>query len=86
MSTQHTPGPWRIHGNYIVAGDHQTICQWINYTDEPDARLIAAAPDMLAALKHAAGKLADLEYHWIGDKAELWGPIRAAIAKAEGTA
>lgn len=47
-------------------------------------RLASERTDMLAALKHAAGKIADLEYHWIGDKADLWGPISAVIAKAEG--
>lgn len=55
----HTPGPWRINpraATRIVAGDDDTIataaCQ-SNLLEQhaANARLIAAAPDMLAALK-----------------------------------
>jgi hypothetical protein len=49
-----------------------------------EAAMYRAAPDLLAALKHAAGRLSDLEYFWAGTDEELWGPIRGAIAKAEG--
>lgn len=33
-----------------------------------------------AALRHAAARLSDLEYHWLGTDADLWGPIRAVLA------
>lgn len=59
---KHTPGPWFIEcdglpelrnvSTYITAGqfeDHVLICE-VN-TDAPDARLIAAAPALLEALK-----------------------------------
>lgn len=52
-----------------------------------DAHLIAAAPDLLGALKEA---VEDLEvtlrwsYGWECSEDELLGPARAAIAKAEG--
>ena len=33
-----------------------------------------------AALRHASGYLADLEYHYHGDREAMWKPIRAALA------
>ena len=55
MSAAYTPGPWRYeyepgYCGEIIARNGQTIC---TFTDEPlpsNARLIAAAPDLLAAL------------------------------------
>ncbi len=52
----HTPGPWCIDAQYIVAPDQQdannwdeaTICQWGSYSTEANARLIAAAPETAA--------------------------------------
>jgi len=57
----HTPGPWRISSKskYLVKTDEYRICQVFKSTIDPslneqaeaDARLIAAAPDLLAAIK-----------------------------------
>jgi len=62
MKTKHTPGPWRegstAHSKWVEAGAVR-ICQvdteeenaGINfYESEANARLIAAAPDLLASL------------------------------------
>jgi hypothetical protein len=59
--SKHTPGPWRSDEHFachsmIMAGDEvlaQTDCKRgaALGTDRANARLIAAAPDMLAALK-----------------------------------
>ena len=92
MSTQHTPGPWKVkaHSTAVLAGRKQ-ICSNVNAAsnlpvnmkDEleiahANARLIAAAPDLLNALKVLA------------DVAERKGipcdAARAAIAKATGAA
>lgn len=70
MTAQHTPGPWgfskyagRDYGIFpddsggelaLVRGDHDNEQQLAN------ARLIAAAPELLAALKDAAGILETL--------------------------
>lgn len=67
MSQQHTPGPWRIDGNYIVAdiddGEESevTVAQIGNVDtvhlpppdgqDEANAALITTAPCLLAALE-----------------------------------
>jgi hypothetical protein len=58
---QHTPGPWRIEGEgrsgqHQISGSHNLpICEIVcNYDSEEtklaNAHLIAAAPDLLAAL------------------------------------
>jgi hypothetical protein len=59
---QHTPGPWKAceRGDYsdfdkqsqIIIGDEMRICAVHSYDieGEANARLIAAAPDMLEAL------------------------------------
>jgi len=92
MSAQHTPAPWLITGedkSFVYAlGPKNTNRFWVNVQaagpeaigqeeKEANARLIAAAPDLLAALK------AVVEFY---SYAEL-GPIddaRKAIAKATG--
>lgn len=47
-----TLGPWRIGdaGEVIIGADHSIVVYELN-TNEHDARLIAAAPDLLTALK-----------------------------------
>ena len=58
MKTEHTQGPWRIDGKTrfgdftIAAGESVKTCQFIAKTQsEANARLIAAAPELLKALK-----------------------------------
>lgn len=85
MSAKHTPGPWMaaakpssIVGWPVVAprAMGRSICN-VTVHDEAqgNARLIAAAPDMLAALKHAAANMPHPDQM-----------IDDAIAKAEGAA
>ena len=95
MSDRHTPGPWRIEGEsgdspYIAgampSGEPDHVCQIIETPDGEDhanAALIAAAPELLQALRalldqHMAG--VDLS---VRDRHE-WCRAAAAIAKAEG--
>ena len=97
MADKHTPGPWVISANnpfLIRAGDSETgrhIAQAgpANYhpsfaIDEPNARLIAAAPELLEALE----ELRDLMQGVIeGDYAPDSFTLQvadAAIAKARG--
>ena len=82
---EHTPGPWRVGENtqYVIAGkDSITRTHSVvrgEAVAEANARLIAAAPEMLEALKICA--LA-LENTWeTSDEAKM---ARAAILKAEG--
>ena len=66
---QFTPGPWRTTGINVRAGD-ALICYATNHhanaeTPEPkklaNARLIAAAPDLLLALQRLTHPMADDE-------------------------
>lgn len=90
MTTNHTPGPWAVDnltvrwGGYFVAdcdgkGDiaRQGECQ-------ANARLIAAAPDLLDALVALSGAL-QTYVNGTEDWPELM-QARAAIAKAGGAA
>lgn len=94
MESKHTPGPWAVTKKFEVGPisneDDQSNGMVIPVADvfgenrKDDARLIAAAPDLLKACSCALGWVtgnmdgdADL-----GDAIEL---IREAIAKAEGT-
>lgn len=95
-SASHTPGPWvalDIGEVWSVADDGVTIVDQIAgiCTDENDAALIAAAPDLLEALQAARIKLRRYrEYHpdtWVGGvEAEYQAVLRvadAAIARAQ---
>ncbi|MDP2227579.1 MAG: hypothetical protein Q8J78_08900 [Moraxellaceae bacterium] len=84
----HTPGPWILgagKGLRIMGPRGVTVAN-VPFTDEQgrtDAKLIAAAPEMLAALK--AVLVLFEESIWIGgDKEEKCAMVQAAIAKAEG--
>lgn len=85
----YTPGPWRVGaGSYVISdnpapgiggsddfdayGGH-LICESVN---PPNARLIAAAPRLLSALKWVASG-ADRDGH------ALWSEVAGAIAEAE---
>ncbi len=97
----HTPGPWKVtlKGDvaYRSTYEDQSYGMWVELANvygenvEPDARLIAAAPDLLKALQMAEKKLLELE-HMVGggdDEISVEGEIltaRAAIARATGTA
>ena len=90
MTTQatHTPGPWysqptaghEMHGQSAIASEANGKTVAIAYDGKADAHLLAAAPDLLAALRVIAedGK----RNGWI--PSFHWGEARAAIAKAEG--
>lgn len=81
---KHTPGPWDYDmGDFSIyaLNDGTPIAAIDNeqHGNEADAQLIAAAPELLAALEYAEGAL-------IGRGATLreLAVVRAAINKAEG--
>jgi hypothetical protein len=64
MNTQHTPGPWHTAGEQgvqIRSEKHQIAKVWAMRGNEwkANARLIAAAPEMLEALKDAYPHIAN---------------------------
>lgn len=93
----HTPGPWVVHPwgdkDYEINAALDTVCNVPGFDDdtvdadraEANARLIAAAPELLAALKEIADncerRLRKGEDS--GDRLTL-RLCNAAIAKAEG--
>ena len=100
-SGQHTPGPWKFGGTgscEIYAADGKAICEIsfsaLMYDGEgtANARLIAAAPALLAALEACAARFAGMRAQC--DQAEwdenyspddaAWQQARAAIAQAKG--
>jgi len=85
----HTPGPWRIwkrsDGEFITTmrGD-VAICRLLppHARLAANARLISAAPDLLAVLQAALAELAGDGIGAVVDVLEAHG--RAVIAKVEG--
>lgn len=86
--SEHTPGPWVAAHDFIYDSNHRRVADaapWSPTTKErPDetvhanARLIAAAPDLLAACRLAARYLDPRHY------SDAVRDIDAAIAKATG--
>lgn len=84
----HTQGPWEIHDekkyDYICAKDTKCVIialdpdAWYGGVSEPDAQLIAAAPDLLALAYEVA------DFGKYGTPLALENMALAAIAKAEG--
>lgn len=92
----HTAGPWEISEVETVDG-HPMVVGGSEYgfgliadvTLMPDARLIAAAPDLLAVARECLelAKLAGELTGCRGDDEYVWGiedRLNAVIAKAEG--
>jgi hypothetical protein len=89
-----TPGPWSFDGpdyNIIIWGAKPETRVCFLTSDGPtkaNARLIAAAPDLLEAAQYAIAYLADADDAEYDDEGEEICPferLRAAIAKATGT-
>lgn len=91
--TKHTPGPWAFDDDRVITSPHthndldDDVCEVYGGNDDiaevrrANARLIAAAPELLEALKElmvAADRVSAEPVTWLGK-------ARAAIAKAEGT-
>jgi len=81
MNTQHTPGPWQVcdYELGLKAISTPNIKHYIaTEIDAADARLIAAAPDLLAALQSIAEIGPSLDFVGVREFA------LAAIAQATG--
>ena len=91
MKTQHTPGPWELVGNKL--GDtilslnpgYITLYKYRQMTEEQkaNAKLIAAAPDLLAACRKALDYIHSLPYApSIDPSTKAQDDLVDAIAKA----
>ena len=97
MTQPHTPGPWHVEqqneGRPLIRSEDGTeICEVIGETfdeyaeeeREATAQLIAAAPELLAALVDLVRSVnCSDRSSWLHDEAEK---ARAAIVKAQGEA
>ena len=92
---KHTPGPWLADGAsvYEERDDFSVICNfWSSSLPEweANARLTAAAPDLLEALEELADMLSQCTFQTMRikgqyvDREEAVYRARAAIAKAKG--
>jgi len=82
---KHTPGPLEIHqGNdyiHVYGGRHNNSDNPLaSFARLPDAKLFAAAPELLALCKETL-EAVDLDGQ---NRKDLRKAIQAAIAKAEG--
>lgn len=96
MTTKHTPGPWAFslneghtaHEIWSTYGPERGISFVANVAAKSDARLIAAAPEMLAALLKCHAQLANSEQElqesgdWGDDEQDTLEMLSAAIDKA----
>jgi len=88
--TNYTPAPWYVLSEgvtdaaigyrAIIDADGYTVCN-PSPMGEANARLIAAAPELLEALKVAES---ELRYHAATRNSEALTIVRAAIQKATG--
>ena len=84
IERKHTPGPWRmgtfVNGEIVVGAEHRWTKPLIrNIENESDARLIAAAPQLLEALCNLLDMVTDNRTHG----PEVYAAANA-ISKAEG--
>ena len=94
MNTQHTPGPWRVTTAKVMAENGRAICLIENrklhegfQESSANARIIAAAPDLLDALQRFVTACdAYLPEPTHQAFCGLFASARAAIAKATGEA
>jgi hypothetical protein len=94
MKPKHTPGPWEYNPKrsqpelqlYRVTTTKNTAATFLT-SSEADARLIAAAPELLWALKYAEGVMSETNPNGPKQSNALRQAIEYArmyIAKAEG--
>ena len=89
MSAHHTPAPWQAKGDYIYARNGMTpiadcdVGLRSRKEREVDARLMAAAPDLLAICQEFIASLGPDGY-FPNPGYTKTQKMRAAIAKATG--
>jgi hypothetical protein len=80
-SIKHTRGPWYVSGKATINAYPGGWIASVSTLDRTaNARLIAAAPDLLAALRGLVAKSTDIDGDWSAE----WLAAFNAIARAEG--
>lgn len=92
METKHTPGPWNFHGNTLVQDKGNRLnlgtfheAPGLGNAAAANARLISAAPDLLAALQDLLQGIVrqEVKEEHLKHYPEF-ARARAAIARAAG--
>ena len=85
----HTPGPWQFSNNHIWTWFHKDLPEGPvafmnleNPTNDANARLIAAAPDLLAACERVVRAENSMLSHRAKTHRAALNIVRTAIAKA----
>ena len=87
--TKHTPGPW-TYADGVLKSDNESLAILVIpknvVSNEPErianARLIAAAPELLEALEHLSREICAGEY--VKHSPDALRKLNAAIVKARG--
>lgn len=79
MAAKHTPGPWTVIGGAVFGNGLRAALPM----NAADANLMAAAPDLLAALRWAVEQIED---SLDPEHAEALDAARALIDRIEGRA
>lgn len=90
--SEHTPGPWGlVEGDvdlYVYAAAPDALVAQVRSDDgldcEANARLIAAAPELLAAVEAALGVWLNGEANSVGGRIAYENRLLAAITTATG--
>lgn len=78
-----TPGPWVAHGGDIYQESNPNGCIRVGVVRKTDAKLVAAAPDLLMALLQVQTDMLRTDFASESDRREYVGSyVRRAIAKA----
>lgn len=89
-SAKHTPGPWKVSGHMVrteceTSWPVASCCYGTAAQSDANARLIAAAPELLAACDAMLNAIADnTDIGFDVDLNEAMRAARAAIVKAKG--
>jgi len=95
MSIQHTQGPWeliefdRVDRPGRIVGDNGIPVASVSAPSRNDARLIAAAPELLSAVQLALRALnvaPRFEVPGAGDSYEVCSELERVLRKVEGAA
>ena len=89
MNSKHTPGPWTATSEAIVIASDGYICKVAVHgkgdaEGEANVRLIAAAPDLLAALEELLSVARQPSYYTQAEWLTKHPVARAAVNKAKG--
>lgn len=83
---QPTPGTWRVAWGKIIDQDDKAICMLTPRKNAWNGDLLAAAPDLLAALRFLLADYVAIEGEKLTGSPIPIAMAREAIAKAEGGA